>query len=334
MTDKFEEQIPNDIKYFLKFYKKDLINFSKPNVWISLGQITFEYVLIALSIYICIYFWSIPLYIITLMFIASRQHGLGIIMHDGTHFLICKNKKINNIITTLFLSLPILTPLSKYRHSHFLHHRKPLTDNDPDWIPRKPLKEWHFPQPKKEFLKMLFQYAFFIHMLNVIFSFKLSINYKIKYFLKGFIALRVPKKQPESFKPKDYFYLNILFYVLVLAIVIYFNVLNYFILFWLFPILFWIPFIHRLRSIAEHSGVKNKNVYNRSRTMYPNFIDRFFLGANWNATYHLDHHLFPSIPSYRLKKFHKLLKNLPEYQKHAHVTKNGFYGVYKECTTI
>jgi hypothetical protein len=76
----------------------------------------------------------------------------------------------------------------------------------------------------------------------------------------------------------------------------------------------------------------NEKDFSLTRTMYPTFIDKYFLSANWNCTYHLDHHLYPNIPSYNLKKLHKHLKNTSMYQKHAHITPNGFYGVFLECT--
>jgi fatty acid desaturase len=332
MNDSVKEPLPECIKNFLILNKLELKKLSKPNVWISLGQIAFEYILIASAIFICIKFWSIPLYILTLMFIGSRQHGLGVLLHDATHYLLCKNKKLNDFIATVFLSFPTFTPLSKYRHSHFNHHRAPLTDEDPDWIPRKENSEWVFPKSKINFVLTIFQYAFFIHMFKNIFNFKTSIKEKLLYIGRAFITLRVPKKQPNQYKGKNNFILNILFYVFILFLMIYLNIFNYFLLFWIFPILFWIPFIHRLRSVAEHIGLKNDSIYTRSRTMYSNLFERFFLGCNWNCLYHLDHHIFPKIPSYRLKKLHNMLLSIPEFSEKAHITKNGYYGVFKECT--
>jgi fatty acid desaturase len=40
--------------------------------------------------------------------------------------------------------------------------------------------------------------------------------------------------------------------------------------------------------------------------------------------YHIEHHMFPTVPSYNLPKLHKLLKNqMPQAKK-------GLWGAYKE----
>jgi len=326
MTDYVKEKLPDDIILFLKNNKLKLKKLSKPNVFISLGQIAIEYFLIFSSIYLCLIYWSIPFYILTLMFIGARQVGLGVLMHDATHFLLCKNKKINDLICNLFISYPLFFPLSKYRNVHYSHHANLLTEDDPDWHPRFIKDEWKFPQSKTTFLKNLLQYSFYIHAFKIIFNFKISFRYKINYILNSFIPMG--KLITSNFKKIS---IGIILLICV-SLMFYFKFIFYIFLFWIFPILFWIPFINNYRLIAEHFGIEGNQVLNKSRTIYPNLVDILFFGCEWNVTYHLDHHIYPRVPSYRLKKLHNMIKDLDGYKQNAHITKNGFYGVFKECT--
>ena len=69
-------------------------------------------------------------------------------------------------------------------------------------------------------------------------------------------------------------------------------------------------FLGRLRTTAEHgrsfkSEDKEKEF---TKTHYPTFVDRLFLyDANFN--YHLEHHLFPQMPSFYYSKVFKKIKN-------------------------
>jgi fatty acid desaturase len=316
----------DQFKFFLKANKSKLKKLSTPNIWISLYQILFEYFCIGICIFICIKFWSTPLYILSVMFIGARQHELGVLMHDATHFLLCKNKKLNELICNIFISYPLFFSLSKYRQVHFSHHKHTSTDEDPDWGPRLSMSEWHFPQSKVSFIKNLFQYCFYIHVFKIFLNTKLSFEYKINYFLRSFIP--IGKVNISNFKK---ILIGIVFCVII-ALSFYFKIVSYFFLFWVFPVLFWIPFINRFRQIAEHFGIKGNSEFNKSRIIYPTLLDKIFLGVGWNVTYHLDHHIYPKIPCYNLKKLHKLLLDCSEYREKAHITKNGFFGVYKECT--
>jgi len=96
------------------------------------------------------------------------------------------------------------------------------------------------------------------------------------------------------------------------------------------------PFIGKMRTIAEHFGVpeKDNNAYSLTRTMYPTWFDKYFLSASWYITYHVDHHLYPGVPSYNIGKLHSILKLRPEYIKMAHITPNGYYGVFQDCIKL
>ena len=334
-SDFYIGKITSEINNTISNEQVDLKSLSKPNTCASLGQIFLEYIGIATAIILCIKFWSIPLYVLTVMFIACRQHALGVIMHDGVHYKIAKNKLLNDIITEYLIAIPIFTPMLDWRRAHFTHHRNPNTEEDPDWVIKLNNPEWKFPKSKLGFISTVLRYSCGIFIIGIFFSRRLKWQQKLKYFCKAFLGTRPSPKLPteKPMKPKRHNYIiNTILYLTILSLIIYFGFFKLFILYYIVPAFMWAPLLTRIRSIAEHFGVENDNVYDKSRTMYPNIIDKLFLGASWNINYHLDHHLYPSVPSYRLKKLHNKIKDLPEYRARAHITTNGFYGVFRECT--
>jgi fatty acid desaturase len=60
----------------------------------------------------------------------------------------------------------------------------------------------------------------------------------------------------------------------------------------------------------------------------PSFLERIFLAPN-NVNYHLEHHLYPSVPFFQLPRLHALLCAKPEFRQ-AHMTR-GYVGVLQEC---
>jgi fatty acid desaturase len=70
----------------------------------------------------------------------------------------------------------------------------------------------------------------------------------------------------------------------------------------------------------------------KTRTTIPTVLDRLFLVPK-NVGYHLEHHLYPSVPFYKLPMLHKLLMKGPIYHDAAHVTR-GYWRMLRECMAV
>jgi fatty acid desaturase len=70
-------------------------------------------------------------------------------------------------------------------------------------------------------------------------------------------------------------------------------------------------------------------VFRESRTTYPTILERLLLGTN-NINYHLDHHLYPSVPFYNLPALHDSLLKTKDFRENAHIT-TTYLGVLREC---
>lgn len=318
-------------------FKAKVRELSKPNIVASVSQILIEYLAIAIVIYINIIFPSPWLYIPSIMIIGSRMHGLLILMHDAAHYKFCNNKKINDLICNVAITFPLFVNLYHWRSTHFAHHRDTGGDEDPDWIGHVNHPDYDLPMRTRKLLLILGQHMFGIKYLVILLSRKHTILYKIKYVLSSFFdtgrvgSPRIDGKEPKYFSNLQKIIL-IAAYILTLSLIIYLGIFKMFLLFWIAPLFLWTHFLTKLRSYSEHCGLEHTGCYENTRTMYVTWFDVIFLGYSWNVGLHIDHHLFPSIPSYRLKKFHNIIKNIYPYSKYAHITPTGIIGVIQECT--
>jgi fatty acid desaturase len=67
----------------------------------------------------------------------------------------------------------------------------------------------------------------------------------------------------------------------------------------------------RIRNLAEHACVPDlldPDPMLHTRTMVASWWERLTFAPN-SVNYHLEHHLLPSVPNYRLASFHAALKD-------------------------
>jgi fatty acid desaturase len=249
---------------------------------------------------------------LVVMWIGARQHALLILMHEGTHYLLFKNRTLNMVVSELFLAWPLFITTRAYRPDHFAHHRYVNTDQDPDLV-RKKNAEWEFPKTWRALSTLLVK-----DVLG------LNTHQQLLEVLDLSAA-----KDAQGRRFGLYESARLFFYIGMLAGVTYFRVWPYFLLLWIVPILTWLKMIFRIRSIAEHYAIENNHVYTRTRTTLPSLFERIFVAPK-HVNFHLEHHLYPSVPWFGLPRLHKLLMADPQFRSTAHVTRR-YWGVLQEC---
>lgn len=76
---------------------------------------------------------------------------------------------------------------------------------------------------------------------------------------------------------------------------------------WLLPLATSYQLINRIRNIAEHAVVPDKDdPLRNTRTTQANSLERPLLAPYW-VNYHLEHHLFMFVPCWRLPAAHRAL---------------------------
>ena len=252
-------------------------------------------------------FPSFILYLIIITFIAGRQLGLAILMHEGAHGLIANNVKFNNYISQFFCAFPMAVDTYDYRHYHLKHHRHTQTEDDPDLVLSKP-----FPITKSSFIRKMFRDLSGIT----------GIRQRYQSIQRTFDndTLKVDGKEISGFKSKTTLRGILLSQFLIFISMSVVGSWWYYFAFWLVPALTIFQFFYRIRNIAEHAVVPNDcDDFNNARTTNASFIERCFV-APYYVNYHLEHHLFMFIPCYKLKHAHNLLiakkyKNRMEIKK-------------------
>lgn len=95
-----------------------------------------------------------------------------------------------------------------------------------------------------------------------------------------------------------------------------------FFLLWLTPMFTSFSFFMVLRQLVQH-GNGGRGFLTNTRVFYVSpFLN--FAVFPFGQEYHLPHHMFASVPHYRLKQLHELLLEYPEYQEQAVVVEGYF----------
>ena len=89
--------------------------------------------------------------------------------------------------------------------------------------------------------------------------------------------------------------------------------------YWLVPFLGCFLPAMRLRGISDHWAVANDHPLRRMRTVRVNVLERFLLFPK-GVNFHIEHHLYPGVPFYRLAALHRRLMRSASFAREAHVT--------------
>ena len=250
---------------------------------------------------------NIWLNVIAIILVGTRQHALFISIHEATHWQLARNKKTNDWISDLFCAFPIFFDTEIFRRNHLAHHRHLNTQQDPDVLRKTRQTGWTLPAKPA-------RVAMFIP------AFVLAIGPKeILPVLWGFCGFNDLKRWSSE---RDVMVGKAVYYTLALAAILYLGIAKEFLLYWISPLLLVLPFIARVRNLAEHAVVSLENENNATREVLPSRIEAFLLSPH-NVNYHLTHHKYPHIPFYHLKAAHAELAKSGEYDD-AHINSAYF----------
>jgi fatty acid desaturase len=274
------------------------------NPWVPCAHIALEWAAIAGAIALCQYFWNPLLFVVTVLFIGARQHALIILMHDAAHHRMFADRRLNDTVANVLLAWPVFVDVAEYRQTHLAHHAHLNTERDPNWA-RKTEAQRTFPQSPRRLLALFGP---------------LALGYSLWLNTRAVLGSVWRRERPNPYR--------LALYAVVLAVIAWYGAWLPLILYWLLPAHTWLPVVAVFRERAEHSATANRHPLNHSRTVLAGWLDRLFV-ASKNVNYHIEHHLYPGVPFYRLPQLHAAMRAHPNYLANAHVTR-GYMGALRE----
>jgi fatty acid desaturase len=100
------------------------------------------------------WWWNIPVAVIAVVIIGAEQHRLTTLAHEASHYLLFRNRLLNEFISDWFCMFPMLSSTHHYRVQHLAHHQYV---NDPERDPDLTQMEasghrFRFPMSKRRFV--------------------------------------------------------------------------------------------------------------------------------------------------------------------------------------
>jgi len=233
--------------------------------------------------------------------IGTRQHALFVIAHESAHYLLYERRSINDMVGRACAALQGLS-MCTYRVIHRLHHNNLYGALDPDTA-----LHGGYPRGRMYLVRKL------LKDLSGLTAWK-----TYAYFLGGAPALNTATK--VAVRPlddtsaklrlearRDRNLVVALHMVALVAFAASGHLLQYLVL-WVLPLVTVVQAILRLRAIAEHGATTDfSSPLTAARTNLGPIWLRWLIFPH-NVNYHVEHHLYASVPQYNLPRLHAEMK--------------------------
>lgn len=209
-------------------------------------------------------------------------HDLLVQGHEGTHDLIARNRQVNDFFTWFTLALAGIAA-EAHRRFHLDHHHYAHTLKDPE-------------------------YQFFNRIVCGVPGWAYLLIPACAQIGVNAYGLRLESPAPSRRRVVTELARGILLH----AGLVFFLGWRIYLLFVVAPMLSGLYVASVLRAVTEHHDVTSGNQWTNARSIVTNrFIE--FLWSNVN--YHLEHHLYPSVPYHALPELRRALAPLFEAQR-------------------
>jgi fatty acid desaturase len=294
------EEFKDDFRRALP--KALVLDLTRRSAWRASLAVVEDFAVLALAIGAALYWWPNPLALIpAILVIGSRQHALFIIAHDSAHYLLFQSRTINDAVGRLCATIQGLSMCS-YRVIHRMHHNNLYGELDPDtalhggyprgrmYLVRKLLKDLTGQTAWKT-------YAYFLFAAPAL---NTATNKAIRPLDDTSDRLRADARSDRN--------AVIAFHVAALALAAWSGYLVEYLVLWVLPLVTVVQAILRLRAIAEHGATSDfSSPLTAARTNLAPAWLRWLLFPH-NVNFHIEHHLYASVPMYNLPRLHAEMK--------------------------
>jgi fatty acid desaturase len=218
-----------------------------------------------------------PLRLTSIAACAAALNAFYLLSHEGHHHLLFRRPAVNHA-ANIALCVPLLHSPSAYRVLHELHHRYLGGPGDPDEYRN------YTADPR---LRWALQWV------------RLTMGTLVYMPLIPLVAWRRADAAERPWIVFEYTGMMIL-WVAAFAVV----PLDVLLQVWLVPGVV-VGYVSAVRALAQHALTETHDPLLASRSVRSNAVVSFLL---LNENYHLEHHLFPEVPSYNLPRLRDLLR--------------------------
>ncbi|MBI3550615.1 MAG: fatty acid desaturase family protein [Elusimicrobia bacterium] len=270
---------------------------SHPAAWHTAFVVAWDWALVAAVFALAARVDRWWIYPIAMALMARQQLALAILMHDGAHGRLFQSRWWNDHVSQLFCAGPIFLPHYTYRRSHLKHHQAPLTAGDPDII-----LIGGYPVTKEKLAKRLLQDLVGISYFKFL---KFFLYQAKRHRRRTQSAGRPPSDEilKSSFVRASIVGTNLILFAALAALGHPFL----YVLLWTLPSMTILQCYLRVRGLAEHAGYQPGPDQAKNARTVINPWQTFFVAPH-NVNYHIEHHLYPSVPYFNLPKLHTMLQ--------------------------
>src|SRR5262245_1032881 len=287
--DDFRKALPREVVQRL----------TRRSAWRATAAVLHDFLVLAAAVTAGVYYWPNPLVLlICVLVIGTRQHALFVIAHDAAHYLLYENRLLNDVVGRTAAMVQGLS-MCTYRVIHRMHHNNLYGELDPDTA-----LHGGYPRGRAYLVKKL---------LKDLSGFTAWKTYA--YFLGGApalntatnVALRPLDDTSQKLREEARTDRNMVigFHVALLVLFAWSGYLLQYLVLWVLPLVTVVQAILRLRAIAEHGATTDFSS--------PLTAARTNLGPAWlewlifphHVNYHIEHHLYASVPHYNLPALHR-----------------------------
>jgi fatty acid desaturase len=287
--DDFRKGLPKDV----------VLELTRRSPWRASVAVLQDFAVIAVALAAALAYWPNPLVVLlSIIIIGTRQHALFVIAHDAAHYLLFENRRLNDAVGRAAATVQGLS-MCTYRVIHRLHHNNLYGELDPDTA-----LHGGYPRGKAYLVKKL------LKDLSGLTAWK-----TYAYFLGGApalnsatnVALRPLDDTSQKLRSEARTDRNtvIAFHVVLLVLFAWSGYLVQYLVLWILPLVTVVQAILRLRAIAEHGATTDfSSPLTAARTnVAPRWLEWLIFPHHVN--YHIEHHLYASVPHYNLPRLHR-----------------------------
>jgi fatty acid desaturase len=262
--------------------RETLRDLMQPSLWRWSIRVAADWSLIIVAMLVAARTHAWAAYVLAVLVAGIGQHRLAIMAHEGTHRQISRHKRFNDFLTGFLCLWPFGNPVGGYRRFHFTHHRYLNTEQDSELLQKaNSAPAWDLPATRWTVLKYLLRDVCLLHLLEL-----KHLSRRVRPGT-GWIDGSLPN----------------LWLLSVAGTLLYCGQWRVIVIWYLGTAMVFWP-IFRLRVWTEHVGTDESH-----RIHAPWYLRLWLLPHN--TWCHYEHHHFPQVPCWNLRRVRKLMGDTP-----------------------